>query len=204
MNWVSVTAVLLFVTLPGCVMVREGKVRPPVPWPPSFGEHTKSTIALVVTEEGFPGSQPGGTGQVQDPFREQAVKARRDRVAKTYGESGLFSSVVTTGEQADLLAEITVQAEESAGFPWSAAFSILTLTMIPGHVTQDLVVTTTYKDRKQRVLGGVEQREEFGSWIQFFLLFAMPFANGPDAMMDDARYDMHRWTILEAHSKGIF
>src|SRR5262245_12297985 len=204
MHWTTVTVALLFMTLSGCIMVRDHKVKPPVPWPPSLGQQTKNTIALSVTEDMLPGSRPEAVNQAQDAYRDQAVKVRKDLAAKAYGESGLFSSVVPTGEPADFHAEVTVHGEDNAGFPWSAAISILTLTLIPGYVSQDLVVTTTYKDRQQRVLGGVEQREEFGSWIQLFLLFAMPFTKGPDAIMDDARYDMHRTTIVEAHSKRIF
>ena len=105
-----------------------------------------------------------------DDFRAQAVKA--------YTESGLFSSVVTTGEPADLKADITL-GEGSDGLSWSGVFSALTLTMIPGVVSQDVIANTTYRDRQQKVIGTIVKTEGLGFWVQFFLLFAMPFVDEP-------------------------
>lgn len=205
MRWVMITLALLIGTLSGCIMSRDGKVKPPVPWPPQVSQPAKKTISLSVTEEGLaPGSQQDGMKTGQDSYRNQAAKSRREQAAKAYMESELFSSVLAIGEPADLQAEITIHGEDDAGFPWSGAISILTFTMIPGRVAQDLVMTTVYKDRDQRIIGGVDTREGFGSWIQFFLLFANPFVDGPDVIMDEARYDMHRATIVEAHSRGVF
>ena len=85
-----------------------------------------------------------------------------------------------------------------------AAISALTLTMIPGVVSQDLVTNTTYRDRQPKVIGIIEKNARLGFWIQFFLLFAMPFVDGPSTIMNETQYDMHRITIEEAHSKGFF
>jgi len=32
----------------------------------------------------------------------------------------------------------------------------------------------------------------------------MPFVGGPNTIMNETQYDMHRVTIEEAHSKGFF
>jgi hypothetical protein len=186
---------LLLVGSPGCMMVRDGNVKPPVQWPPHSNQHVKKSIALHVIEAGGQAVSSQGPDTADD-FRMQAVKA--------YTESGLFSLVVTTNELTDLQTDITILAGGSDGLSWSGAISALTLTMIPGVVSQDLVVTTTYRDRQQKVIGSIRKNEDLGFWIQFFLLFAMPFVDGPTTIMSDTQYDMHRITIDEAYRKGFF
>lgn len=189
--------VLLLVSSPGCMMVRDGNVKPPAQWPPHSSQQEKKTIALHVVEVVRQGGSSQGTSpDAAEDFLAQAVKA--------YTESGLFSSVVTTGEPTDLRADITIIAKGGDGLSWSGAISALTLTMIPGVVSQDLIAKTSYKDRQQKVIGIIEKSEGLGFWIQFFLLFAMPFVDGPTMIMNETQYDMHRVTIEEAHSKGFF
>lgn len=189
--------VLLLVSSPGCVMVRDGNVKPPAQWPPHSNQQVKKSIALHVIEAGHQEvSSQGISPDAAEEFRAQAVKA--------YTESGLFSLVVTTGGPTDLYADITVLAKGGDGLSWSGAISAFTLTMIPGVVSQELIANTTYRDRQQKVIGIIEKNERLGFWIQFFLLFAMPFVDGPNTIMNETQYDMHRLTIEEAHSKGFF
>ena len=188
--------VLLLVSSAGCVMARDGNVKPPAQWPPHSNQQVKKSIALHVIEAGHQGGfSQDISSDAADDVRAQAVKA--------YTESGLFSSVVTTGETADLKADIIV-SEGSDGLSWSGVISALTLTMIPGVVSQDVIANTTYKDRQQKVIGTIVKTEGLGSWVQFFLLFAMPFVDGPNTIMDETHYDMHRVTIEEARRKGFF
>ena len=189
--------VLLLVSSHGCMMVRDGNVKPPVQWPPHSNQQVKKSIALHVIEAGRQEvSSQGISPDAAEEFRAQAVKA--------YTESGLFSSVVTTGEPTDLYADITVLEKGGDGLSWSGAISAFTLTMIPGVVSQDLIANTTYRDHQQNVIGTIEKNERLGFWIQFFLLFAMPFVDGPNTIMNETQYDMHRVTIEEAHNKGFF
>jgi hypothetical protein len=189
--------VLLLVSSAGCVMARDGNVKPPAQWPPQSTQQAKKSIGLHVIEGGRQGgSSEGISPEVFEDFRAQAVKA--------YTESKLFSSVATAGEVTDLKADITIFDEGSDGLPWSGIISALTLTMIPGVVSQDMTTSTTYKDRQQKVIGTIGKSEGHGFWIQFFLLFAMPFVNGPNTIMSQTQYDIHRATIEEAYRKGFF
>jgi len=189
--------VLLLVSFPGCVMVRGGDVKSPVEWPPHSNQQVKKSIALHMIEAGGQGvSSQGMIPDTAEDFLAQAVKA--------YTESGLFSLVITTSEPTDLEAIMTVIGTGGEGMSWSGAISALTLTMIPGVISQDLIANTTYRDRQQKVIGIIEKHERLGFWIQFFLLLAMPFVDGPNTIMNETQYDMHRVTIEEAHSKGFF
>jgi hypothetical protein len=150
-----------------------------------------------VVEVGRPrGSSQGTSPNDPEDFRAQAVKA--------YTESGLFSSVVTTGDPSDLRADIAIIEKGSDGLAWSGIISALTFTIIPGYVSQGLITNTSYKDRQEKVIGIIEKNEALGYWIQFFLLFAMPFVDGPGTLMNASQFDLHRATIDEAHRKGFF
>lgn len=189
--------VFLLVGSPGCMMVRDGNVKPPAQWPPHSNQQVKKSIALHIIEAEPQGvSSQEASPDTAGDFRTQAVKA--------YFESGLFSSVVTSGVPADLQADITVSGKGGDGLSWSGAISALTLTMIPGVVSQELVTNTTYRDRQQKVIGTIGKNERLGFWIQFFLLFAMPFVDGPNKILNETHYDMNRVTIEEARSKGFF
>lgn len=187
--------VLLSLSAAGCVMARDGNVKPPAQWPPHSNQHVKKSIALHVVDA----SEQRVSGQMTST---DAAADVRMQAVKAYTESGLFSSVVTTDEPADLKADITV-GEGSDGLSWSGVVSALTLTMIPGVVSQDVIANTTYKDRQQKVIGTIVKTEGLGTWVQFFLLFAMPFVDGPNTIMDRAQYDIHRATIEEAYRKGF-
>ena len=178
-------------------MVRDGNVKRSPQRPPHSNQQATKSIALNVVEAERQGGSSQGTSQnAQEDSRVQAVKA--------YTESGYFSSVVTTGEPTDLQADIAILGKEGGGLSWSGVISAFTFTVIPGYVSQDLIAKTSYRDRQQKVIGMIEQNERIGYWIQLFLLFAMPFTDGPNTIIDETQYDMHRVTIEEAHRKGLF
>jgi len=178
------------------MMVREGKVKPPTQWPPQQTQQQKKSIGLIVAGA----LDPKGLSQMP---RIETVESVRRQAFKAYTESGLFSSVVTSGEPTDLRADISVMEEDDGPGVW-AYLSALTFAMIPGYVSEELIVSTSFSDRQKRSLDSVEQKEELGFWMQFFLLFAMPFTEATASISQSVHYDMHRATIQEAHSKGIF
>lgn len=190
MPWIVITLVLLSLSTSGCIMVRDGASSAAGQQSPQSVQPAKKSIALHVAGIGHQGKEGLGDS------REQAVKA--------YLDSGLFSSVIMNGAPADLHADIAVLEAGEDGISWSAAVSAITFTMIPGYVAQDLATQTSYRDRQSKEIGTIEKRERMGFWIQFFLLFAMPFADSPTAKLSAAQYDMHRATIEDAHQKGLF
>ncbi|MDO9118584.1 MAG: hypothetical protein Q7U39_11545 [Nitrospira sp.] len=190
MPWVIITFVLLSLSTSGCLMVRDGASSVSGQHAPQSVQPAKKSIALHVAGIGPQGKEGLGDS------REQAVKA--------YLDSGVFSSVIMNGAPADLHADIAVIEAGDEGLSWSAALSAITFTMIPGYVAQDLATRTSYRDRQSKEVGTIEKRQGMGFWIQFFLLFAMPFADSPAAKLSAAQYDMHRATIEDAHQKGLF
>jgi hypothetical protein len=197
MNWTVPTVALLLMSLSGCILTRDGTTAPPVQWPLQQAQVGGKSITLNV----IVGEQPKGE---KANMGADALLGLRSQAVKAYTTSGLFSSVLTDGEPADLIADIVIIEKGSEGLSWSAALSTVTFTLIPGRVPQELTVKTEYKNRDRKVIGYVEKHEELGFWIEFFLLFAMPFADGPNTVMNAAQYDLQRLTIGEAHVKGLF
>lgn len=187
---------LAFVTLPGCMIVREGKVKPPVPWPPAQTQDKKS---LAISVAGLP--NPKGAHQLPRP---EAIQVAGEQALRAYSESGLFSSVVVTDEPTDLRADIGVIEDGTDGIGVSGYLSALTFTVIPGYVSEKVLVKTSLSDRSKKVVGAIDREEEQGSWIQLFLLFSMPFTSSSREVSESIFYDIHRSTIEEAHGKGMF
>jgi len=178
-------------------MVRDGASSTSGQQPAQSAQPAKKSIVLHVSGISHQGKKGAGTSEVgQNDSREQAIKA--------YLDSGLFSSVTTNDVPADLHADIAVLEVGDDGLSWSAAISAITFTMVPGFIAQDLATRTSYRDRLAKEIGTIEQREGLGFWIQFFLVFAMPFTDSPTAKINAAQYDMHRATIEDAHRKGLF
>lgn len=198
MRTIILALVLLFVTLPGCMMVREGNVKPPAKWPLQAGAEGKKSLSLNMTVQSqMPQQRSLGSA---------AIERYRDSAIKVYSDSGVFSSVTAgAGSPSDVNADITViedDGESSTFLP--AFFSVLTFTIIPGYVSEDVKISTVYRDRGQKILGTFEKQERMKHWVEFFLLFAMPFIDGPETVTTSVLADLHRVTIDEAHGKGLF
>jgi hypothetical protein len=125
----------------------------------------------------------------------------QDAAAKAYKDSGLFSDVKTGAAETDLRAEVHV-LERGETNQAMAVLSGLTLTLVPAHAESELVVKTTLKNKEGQDLGTFENKETLSFWIQFFLIFIMPF-NWPNTVATGMFYDLHRATISQADGAGL-
>ena len=193
----------ILLTLPGCIWVREGNLPHPAQWPPQHNMSDKKSISLEIPDF-------ANTGNLSREVAQNIVKTWREEAFKVYTESGLFSTVKTTGAPSDIFAditiEVTIKGERARGIVSSlyALISTFTLRVIPGYAPEDITVKTIYKDRDQKVLASLDKKEELGIWISFFLLFAMPFIDEPNKAVKEVYDDLHRLTIDEAHAMGVF
>jgi hypothetical protein len=185
--WVSLSS------LSGCAAFRTGEFKPPASWPLATTPG-KQSISLLVTGEGF----VNGTRQ---DVPQRMIQHWQDAAVKAYQDSGLFSDVKTGAAETDLRAEVHVldRGKASQGM---AFLSGLTLTLLPAHAEGEFVVKTTLKNKEGQDLGTFEKKDSFSFWIQFFLIFIMPF-NWPNTVMTDLLYDLHRATIDQAHGAGL-
>jgi len=185
--WVSLSL------LNGCAGFRSGETPPPASWPMSKGPG-KQSISLIVTGEALV------NGMRQD-IPPQTIQYWQDAAAKAYKDSGLFSDVKIGAAETDLRAEVHVleRGEANKGMAFLSGF---TLTLFPASVQEEFVIKTTMKNREGQDLGTFEKSESASVWIQFFLIFIMPF-NWPNTVLSDMLYDLHRATISQAHGAGL-
>jgi hypothetical protein len=186
--WVSLSS------LSGCAAFRTGEFKPPASWPLATTPGTQS-ISLLITGEAF----VNGT---QHFVPRERIQYWKDAAAKAYKDSGLFSDVKTGAAETDLRAEVHVldRGETNNG---TAFFSALTFGLLPSVHDAECIIKTTLKNKEGQDLGTFEKKGTFSYWIQLFLIFIMPF-NWPDTVAADLLYDLHRVTISQAHSAGLF
>ena len=179
-------------SLSGCAAFRSGKTELPASWPISK-EPAKYSISLLVTGEGIV------NGRRQDA-PQAMIQAWQAAAEKAYKDSGLFSDVKVGASETDIRAEIHVtdRGEASTGM---AVLSGLTLTLFPANGHDEMVIKTTLKNKEGQELGTFEKKDTLSFWIQFFLIFIMPF-NWPNTVAAEMLYDLHRATISEAYSAG--
>jgi hypothetical protein len=184
---------LSVLSLSGCAAFRSGETQPPALWPMSK-EPGKQSISLLVTGE-------GSVNGARVDASQRMIVAWQEAARKAYKDSGLFSDVKTEAAETDLRAEIHV-IDRGEGNSALAFLSGFTLTLIPAKGEDEITVKTTLKNKAGQELGTLTKKETLSFWIQFFLIFIMPF-NWPNTVGADMLYDLHRATISEAFSAGL-
>ena len=190
--YIFVVSVLLS-SLSGCAAFRSGEAQPPTPWTTSK-EPGKQTISLLITGEGI----VNGTRQ---DVPQRTIGVWQATAEKAYKDSGFFSDVKVGAAETDLRAEIhfTDRGEANMGLAFLSGF---TLTLIPANGHGEMVVKTTLKTKEGQELGTFEKKEALSFWIQFFLIFIMPF-NWPNTVITEMLYDLNRATIGQAYGAGL-
>jgi len=155
---------------------------------------SKQSISLLVTGEG------SVNGARQDASQ-RAIEAWQEAAAKAYKDSGLFSDVKTGAAETDLRAEIHFidRGEGNAALAFLSGF---TMTLIPANGQDEFTMKTTLKNKAGQDLGTFEKKETLSFWIQFFLIFIMPF-NWPNTVATEILYDLNRATINQAFGAGL-
>lgn len=195
---VQLVTLLLVVALSGCLMVREGNSPSISQWPLQQSSTETKTISLDATGRIVSDGNEHPVNEIYlEKFRHQTIKA--------YNDSGLFAEAALNKENSDFKAEVTIIEKGSGTGAFISGFiSGFTFTMIPAYASGDLIIKTTFKDEEKNLLQVIEKKESFSFWIQLFLLFAMPFKDGPETVIEKIHYDLNRLVIKEAHTKGIF
>jgi hypothetical protein len=121
---------------------------------------------------------------------------------KAYEESGLFSKVAVGTDPADLKAEVLFSGLEGKTNGFMRLLNGMTLTLIPDKIEYSPTVTAVFKDRQGNTVGTFKKSANVSIWIELFLVFAMPFVDGPNTVAEGVFYDLHRAIVHEAHAKG--
>lgn len=199
-NWEEIKGMILVILvvssgmfLSGCVIVRADNLHLQETWPPANSIREKA-INLSVTAKASDGTRTSPS----------VVQSLESQSQKAYTESGLFERINLTTEPTDFRAEIEYIEEPDRGLSRASGFLFgLILGMIPAVVKQDIISVTTFRDRAGKELGSIRQSETVSVWMHLFLLFAMPFREGPQSTARSVYYDLNRATLEQAHMQGI-
>ena len=186
---------LLIFALAGCIMVREGN-NEIKNWPIQ-PVSTKKSISIGITKD------PEPVGKGESSSKERSV-VFQEQIIKAYELSGLFSRVTVGSDPADLKAEIVISGDEGKSNGFLRVLNGITLALIPDRIEYSPTLETVYTDSKGNRLTEITKKEDVSVWIEFFLLFAMPFVDSPSTVAEAVYYDLNRATIEEALAKGVF
>ena len=191
--------VLVFLMCHGCATFRGDKLPELTDWPPP-AQSSKKTILLSIS------GNASANGKVQD--FSNLIEDWRTQTVRAYEESGLFSSVVLSSAQpTDLRVDITVdhkgEYSETLAYVTGLTLGVSSL-VLPHKSSDDILMRCVVYDKKGQEVGAFQQNESLSTWIQLFLVFAMPFRDGPRKVETNVFYDMNRATILDAYKKGVY
>ena len=178
--------IALAVALTGCTWERTNRLGPINPWPPRASAGKPRSVALRIYGtkrfEGAPSEVPT-----------LELVTWNDVAMRAYGESKLFSSVASTWEPAEIIAEISIS--KSTG-------TLKALPMLVGSLPfrqTDIQMRTRFRSADGSLLRLVELSEAIRS-IGFF--FTPPTQESEDSLRA-ILYDLYRATLIQAASSGV-
>jgi hypothetical protein len=186
-------ALCLAALLAGCATYRAEPPRFTGAWPPSqIGP--RPTIMLDVTGNAWENGYPRQLGQILDQWGYATERA--------YRESALFSDVSVARGRTDIRAQIELRATLEQN-PVLAAFSYLTLLVIPNVETTDIGLITRVDTANGEPLGTVEVHGKARTWYWLPLFPIAPFSE-PRTVTPSIVYDLNRDSINILHERGVF
>jgi len=212
-----VPLVFLIVTLSltGCsALFREGPFQPPASWPITTASG-KQSISLLISGETI-GKDVHTLKEYRDSFyAEERLPFSEVRyrgwgsIAKAYRDSDIFSDVKIGAFDTDLRAEIHVLRRHEFSL-WRNLTSLFTAFIVPASAQDEVIITTTLKNRELQSMGTFEKAETVIVRTQLFLIFTFPFymKDNPgfsmkDKVWSELVYDLNRSILSQAYEEGV-
>jgi hypothetical protein len=190
-------------TLTGCASFRDDNRKAITSWPlQNFDK--KPSISITLSGKAWINEKELPADKVETNYSGQW----RAQTSKAFEESGLFSAVkLGMTNSADL--QVDIQFEQREKFSETLSFLLgftfgLSSLVIPQKGSTTYTVMASFKDKDGHVIDSSKQSETVSTWMQLFLLFAMPFRDGPEAMATAALYDLNRAVLQDVHEKHSF
>ncbi len=203
LNRYVIILILLATMLSGCASFRDDNRKTITSWPLQHPD-SKPSINLNVTGKAWINEKEVPADKVESDYGGQW----RAQTSKAFEESGLFSAVRLGGTN---LAEIqaNIQFEQRHRFSETLSFLLgftfgLSSLVIPQKASTTYMIMASFKDKDGHLIGSSNQSETVSTWMQLFLLFAMPFRDGPETTATAALYDLNRIVLQDIHDKHSF
>ena len=162
-------------SLTGCLSYSHKDLAQVEQWPLTATEQPKQSVYLKVDSQYLFNDQTRAGGFNQANLEKLIVKQ--------YQDSKRFSNVTTAKQNSDLYISVRVSNNERGSIA-SAVITGATLFVIPGKFSNELSMETTFKDGSGKVLGRIEKSETITTWMQLLLIFALPFNESIDPILD--------------------
>ncbi|EMY22839.1 hypothetical protein LEP1GSC115_4850 [Leptospira interrogans serovar Australis str. 200703203] len=154
------------------------------------------TISVVYTQKSMIGVK-----EVQ--VNAQALEQMQASFKTGLNDSGYFKSVGSVLDTTDLKLQVDALNEGGGDLYQVMGFiSGLTLTILPAWAPDRFTLTYTFKDKNDKVKKQYIRKATFNTWIQLFLVFAMPFKS-PKKEIDEGMKQMTYSVLEEADRDGI-
>ena len=161
--------------LSGCISYSRHNLAQVQQWPPAASSTEKPSAYIHVEGQYLFNDEPQSGG-----FNQTRLEKL---ILKQYQDSGLFKRVVTTEQEADLYINVNISNHES-GSKAAAFITGLTLFIIPSTASNTLSMQTEFMDGSGNLLGSIEKQETITTWMQLLLVFALPFSESGDKVLD--------------------
>ncbi|MBM7062480.1 hypothetical protein JQX08_17335 [Pseudomonas sp. UL073] len=161
--------------LTGCISYSQHQLAEVQQWPPGEPPAQKRSAYLKVESQYLLNGNPQAGG-----FNSSNLEKL---LMSNYQSSERFARVTTAQETSDLYVDVTVRNHERGSMPL-AFISGFTLMVIPATADNELTMETVFRDGSGKELGRIEKKETITTWMQLVLIFALPFNQSPDGVLN--------------------
>lgn len=173
---IALLAVAASLSLQGCMTYSHNSLQQVEQWPLAEPAQDKPTAYLKVQTEYSVNDTP--TASNPNIAKLEAL------LAQAFMDSGRLARVSTEEEESDLYVTVTLRNQET-GNMGLAFVTGATFFLVPGTFDNTLTMDMVFRDGEGKKLGHVQKQEKLTTWMHLLLIFALPFNESGDALLND-------------------
>jgi len=173
---IALLAVAASLSLQGCMTYSHNSLQQVEQWPLAAPAQEKPTAYLNIQTE----YSVNGTPTASNPN----IAKLEELLTQAFMDSGRFARVSTQQEESDLYVTVTLRNQETGNLGL-AVITGATFFLIPGTFDNTLTMDMMFRDGEGKKLGRVQKQEILTTWMHLLLVFALPFNESGDALLND-------------------
>lgn len=173
---IALLAVAASLSLQGCMTYSHHSLPEVEQWPLAESAQDKPTAYLKVQTE----YSVNGTPTASNPD----IAKLEGLLRQAFMDSGRFARVSMEQEESDLYVTVTLRNQETGNLGL-AVITGASFFLIPGTFDNTLTMDMMFRDGEGKKLGRVQKQERLTTWMHLLLVFALPFNESGDALLND-------------------